>query len=386
MEFRLTEGERELRDKVRAFVDTFSLADIEAIDKEISDLDSDRQAPMTFNPRLAELGVVGMGWPGDLAPQSSQTERFVAHEELDSAGLPTYGLEQSEAVGWMLATFGPEELAAEHLPRILDQSWSYAGGYSEPEAGSDLLALTSKAARTESGWRVSGQKLWTSGAHVADWIFTLVRTDPESLRHNGLSILMIDAKAQGVTIQPVRVMGGWRVNACFFDDVDVPASHLIGEEGKAWMMMSGALDIERSMSFGGREARLLLARYLDRMGTSGAELSEASWAEIGGLIADLEIERLLGLSTVARGEAKDAATGEASMNKIVGPAVAQRVAQLLVDRLGSDAMLAHGTATDRLAGDAEHFLRAATVLSIIGGTSEVQRSIIAQRALGLPRR
>ena len=385
MEFRLTEAERAIRDKVRAFVDGFSLEDLVAIEDEMAALEADRQAPATFSPRLAELGVVGMGWPGGWTPPSTQTERFVVHEELDSAGLPTYGLEQSEAVGWMLATYGPAELAGEHLPRILDQSWNYAGGYSEPEAGSDLLALTSRATRTEDGWKVQGQKLWTSGAHLADWIFTLVRTDPESTRHRGLSLLMIDAKAAGVTVQPVRVMGGWRVNACFFDEVEVPAGNLIGEEGQAWMMMSAALDIERSMSFGGREARLLLARYLDRLGRAEAAPSEAEWAELGELVADLEIERLLGLSTVARGELGESATGEASMNKVGGPAVAQRVAQLLVDRLGVEAQLAPGTGTDRLAGDAEQFLRAATVLSIIGGTSEVQRSIIAQRFLGLPR-
>ncbi len=385
MEFRLNDTERALRAKVRQFVEGFSLADIEGIEKEIADLESDRQAPTTFSPRLADLGVVGMGWPGDLVPRATQTERFIAHEELDSAGLPTYGLEQSEAVGWMLATFGPAELAAAHLPKILDQTWNYAGGYSEPEAGSDLLALTSRATKTDDGWRVNGQKLWTSGAHVADWIFTLVRTDPESTRHRGLSILMIDVNAPGVTIQPVRVMGGWRVNACFFDDVEVPASHVIGEPGQAWMMMSAALDIERSMSFGGREARLLLARYLDRLGRTDADLDEADWAELGELVAKLEVERLIGLSTVARGEAQEPASGEASMNKVVGPAVAQEVAQYLVDHLGADALLEHGAGTDRLASDAEHFLRASTVLSIIGGTSEVQRSIIAQRALGLPR-
>lgn len=385
MEFRLNDAERALRERVRAFVEGFSLADLEAIEREMASLEADRQAPATFNPRLAELGIAGMGWPGELAPRATQTERFVAHEELDSAGLPTYGLEQSEAVGWMLATFGPEELAAEHLPRILDQSWSYAGGYSEPEAGSDLLALTSRATPVEGGWRVRGQKLWTSGAHLADWIFTLVRTDPSSTRHRGLSLLMIDAHAPGVTIQPVRVMGGWRVNACFFEDVEVPASQLIGEEGAAWMMMSAALDIERSMSFGGREARLLLARYLDRLGAVPPERSMQWWAEIGEHIAALEVERLLGLSTVARGEAGQEASGEASMNKVAGPAAAQRVAQFLVDRLGAAAQLAPGASADRLAADAEHFLRAATVLSIIGGTSEIQRSIIAQRALGLPR-
>ena len=155
----------------------------------------------------------------------------------------------------------------------LDASWSYAGGYSEPEAGSDMLALRTKATRTPDGdFVVTGQKMWTSGAHLADWIYTLVRSEPDSTRHHGLSLLMIDAHAPGVTIQPVRVMGGWRVNACFFDDVHVPARALIGQAGQAWTMMSRALDMERSMSFGGREARLLLARYLDRIGKHGTLL------------------------------------------------------------------------------------------------------------------
>ena len=223
MRFRLTEDERTRRDTLRAHIDEFSAADMTAMRAEMTELESDRQAPTLFHPWLVRQRRDGSGLAGPWTP-ASQTDRFVAHEELDSAGLPTYGLEQAEAVGWMLANFGPEELAAEHLPHILDASWSYAGGYSEPEAGSDMLALRTKAARTSGGdFVVNGQKMWTSGAHLADWIYTLVRTDPDSTRHRGLSLLMIDARAPGVTIQPVRVMGGWRVNACFFDNVQVPA-------------------------------------------------------------------------------------------------------------------------------------------------------------------
>lgn len=383
MEFRLNDAERELRDRLRSFVESISPEDMDAMRAEMAESESDRQAPRTFAPRLAEQSVIGMGWPGAHGVEATQTDRFVAHEELDSAGLPTYGMEQAEAVGWMLATFGPQALADEHLKHILDGTWNYAGGYSEPGAGSDLLALTSSARRDGDVWRVNGQKLWTSGAHVADWIFTLVRTDPTSQRHRGLSLLMIDAHAPGVTIQPVRVMGGWRVNACFFDDVEVPVARLIGAEGDAWSMMTAALDIERSMSFGGREARLLVARFLDRVGREGLSLTDQQWTELGGFIADLEIERLLTQQVVALGDRHAPASGEASMSKLHGPAVAQRVAQWLVDTLGAEALLAESA--DPLARDAEYFLRAATVLSIIGGTSEVQRSIIAQRVLGLPR-
>jgi len=384
MRFRLEEHERQLRDRLRARIEEFTAADMAAMRAEMTELQSDRQAPAHFHPWLVQQDVIGLGWPEPLGRPASQTDRFVAHEELDSAGLPTYGLEQAEAVGWMLAKFGPEELAAEHIPHILDASWSYAGGYSEPEAGSDMLALRTKATRTaKGGFVVTGQKMWTSGAHLADWIFTLARTEPDSVRHKGLSLLMIDAHAPGVTIQPVRVMGGWRVNACFFDNVEVPAGALIGQPGHAWTMMSQALDMERSMSFGGREARLLLARYLDRIGTRGVQLDDGDYAELGEFVMELQAERLLGQQVVALGERGEAATGEASMSKLHGPAVAQRFAQWLVDALGADAYTQESG--HRLAEDAEHFLRSATVLSIIGGTSEIQRNIIAQRGLGLPR-
>lgn len=384
MQFRLTDEERALRDGLRSRIDEFSATDMAAMRAEMAELESDRQAPTLFHPWLARQSVTGLGWPAPLGRPASQTERFVAHEELDSAGLPTYGLEQAEAVGWMLVTFGPERLAAEHIPRILDASWSYAAGYSEPEAGSDMLALRSRATRNADGdFVVNGHKMWTSGAHIADWIFTLVRTDPDSTRHRGLSLLMIDAHASGVTIQPVRVMGGWRVNACFFDNVVVPADALVGQEGQAWTMMAQALDMERSMSFGGRDARLLLARYLDRIGSMRAQLDEGAWRELGEFIMELQAERLLGQQVVALGERGETASGEASMSKLHGPAIAQRVAQWLVDALGPDAYT-HGSG-DPLAQQAEHFLRAATVLSIIGGTSEIQRNIIAQRWLGLPR-
>lgn len=384
MEFRLTEDERKRRNELRDHIDEFTAADMAAMRAEMAELESDRQAPTLFHPWLVRQDVTGLGWPAPLGRPATQTERFVVHEELDSAGLPTYGLEQAEAVGWMLANFGPEKLAAEHLPSILDASWSYAAGYSEPEAGSDMLALRSKAGRNSDGdFVVNGQKMWTSGAHLAHWIFTLVRTDPDSTRHRGLTLLMIDAHAPGVTIQPVRVIGGWRVNACFFDDVIVPTDSLIGQEGQAWAMMAQALDMERSMSFGGRDARLLLARYLDRIASFGAELDDTAWRDLGQFIMELQAERLLGQQVVALGERGENASGEASMSKLHGPAIAQRVAQWLVDALGPDAYTRDSG--DPLAEDAEHFLRASTVLSIIGGTSEIQRNIIAQRWLGLPR-
>jgi alkylation response protein AidB-like acyl-CoA dehydrogenase len=381
MNFGLSDEERSFRDEVRAFVDEVGAADMAALRAEMRELEVERYTP-GFHRRIAERGWVGLGWPGRPA---SVTERFILHEELDSASLPTYGLEINEAIGWMLARHGPSELAAEHLPHIIDGSWAYAGAYSEPEAGSDLLALKTRAVRQGENYRVTGSKLWTSSAHLADWIFALVRTDATADRQRGLSVLLIDAKAPGVEIRPVRVMGGWRVNAIFFDDVLVPATNIVGGENDGWRVLAEALNVERSMSFGGREARLLVARLLRRFaGRADSHLTQAELEQLGRFVMELEVERLLNLRIAAMGERDEVPAAEASMNKVVGSELAQRIAQWAADLLAPESLYP-GSDADPLGSSVEEMLRVSTVYTIIGGTSEVQRNTIAQRGLGLPR-
>ncbi|MEX2558125.1 MAG: acyl-CoA dehydrogenase family protein [Actinomycetota bacterium] len=380
MNFGLSDEERSFRDEVRAFVDEVGAADMAALRAEMRELEVERYTP-GFHRRIAERGWVGLGWPGRPA---TVTERFILHEELDSASLPTYGLEINEAIGWMIARHGPDALAAAHLPRIIDGSWAYAGAYSEPEAGSDLLALKTRAVLEGANYRVNGSKLWTSSAHLADWIFALVRTDATAERQRGLSVLLIDAKGPGVEIRPVRVMGGWRVNAVFFDDALVPASNVVGAPNDGWRVLAEALNVERSMSFGGREGRLLVARLLRRFAGRADQLGEARLEEMGRFAMELEVERLLNLRIAAMGERDEVPAAEASMNKVVGSELAQRIAQWAVDVLAPESLYAESDA-DPLAAVAEEMLRVSTVYTIIGGTSEVQRNTIAQRGLGLPR-
>lgn len=385
MNFGLSEEERSFRDEVRAFVDEVGAEDMAALRAEMRELEVERYAP-SFHRRIAERGWIGLGWPGRPA---TETQRFILHEELDSASLPTYGLEINEAIGWMLARHGPVELAATHLPRIADGSWAYAGAYSEPEAGSDLLALRTRAVREGENYRVNGSKLWTSSAHLADWIFALVRTDPAAERQRGLSVVLIDAKGPGVEIRPVRVMGGWRVNAIFFDDVLVPASNVVGAPNDGWRVLAEALNVERSMSFGGREARLLVARLLRRFaGSAGSHLTQSELEQLGRFVMELEVERLFNLRIAAMGERGEVSAAEASMNKVTGSELAQRIAQWAADLLAPESLYPapeDGRPADPPAAAAEEMLRVSTVYTIIGGTSEVQRNTIAQRGLGLPR-
>jgi len=385
--FGLDERERAWRDEVRDFADGVSGDDMLEIRRETARLDVERHS-RTFYEKLARRGWVGLGWPEPYGRPVTETDRFVLHEELDTAGLPMYGVEINEAIGWMLARHGSDELRAEHLPHIVAGTRWYAGGYSEPEAGSDLLALRTRAVRDRDTFRVSGSKLWTSSAHLADFIFAIVRTDADAERHRGLSMILIDTSLPGVDITPVRVMGGWRVNLCFFDDVVVPAGNVIGAVDEGWTVLSEALDVERAMSFGGREGRLWMARFLHRRAGRGGEMADADLEAIGRFVMDLEVERLLGLRLAAMGERGAIANAEASMAKVFGSELAQRLVAWLADRAGPEALFEERRgepAGDQFAADMEEALRAATVYTVIGGTSEVQRNTVAGRGLRLPR-
>ncbi|HEX7524686.1 MAG TPA: acyl-CoA dehydrogenase family protein [Gaiellaceae bacterium] len=388
MNFGLDERERAWRDEVRTFVESLGAADVLGFRREMAALEVERHAP-SFYRLLCARGWVGLGWPQPYGRPVSETERFVFHEEVDTAGLPMYGVEINEAIGWMLVRHGSQALRDEHLPRIVRGDTWYAGGYSEPEAGSDLLALTTRAELDGDVLRVSGSKLWTSSAHLADYVFAIVRTDASATRHRGLSIVLIDTRLPGVEITPVPVMGGWRVNLCFFDGVRVPVTNVVGELHQGWSVLAEALDVERAMSFGGREGRLWLGRLLHRYAGRADELGDARLEELGRFVMELEVERLLGLRLAAIGERGAIASAEASMAKVFGSELAQHLAQWATDVLAPESLYRaeRGAADvpDHLAADMEEMLRVTTVYSVIGGTSEVQRNTVAQRGLGLPR-
>ncbi|SDN83157.1 acyl-CoA dehydrogenase family protein [Pseudomonas jinjuensis] len=348
---------------------------------------------------LQARGWVAAHWPKEHGGQEWSTcERFVLEDELARQGCPWIIPFGVKYVGPVIYTFGSEAQKQRFLPPILGTDEFWAQGYSEPNAGSDLAGLRTQAVRDGDHYVVNGQKVWTTYAQWADWLFCLVRTNNEGKPQQGISFLLIDMRSPGVTVKPIHTMDGYRhVNEVWLENVRVPLENLVGEEGKGWSYAKFLLQNERTAG-----AIVGLAWHvLDRLKRLAAEPDEQGARLLDQPLMRLRIGeyelRFLALEEAAYQavEAMDAGTengGEASLIKIRGTELYQEVAQTLSEALGAagiafDTKALHGAELPPLGPDdaggilKEHFYnRAAT---IFGGTTEVQRNIIAKAVLGL---
>jgi alkylation response protein AidB-like acyl-CoA dehydrogenase len=303
-------------------------------------------------------------------------------------------------VGPVIYTFGTPEQKAEHLPAIRDSSVWWCQGYSEPGAGSDLAALQTAAEDGGDHYIVNGQKIWTSYAHHADWMFCLVRTGREAKRQQGISFLLIDMKTPGVEVQPIRMMDGRHyLNAVFFNDARVPKRNLIGEEGRGWTYAKFLLEHERvenaNLRFITQELQKL-RRVAAEVRSDGRRLADdpAFMAEVGAVEVQfkaLEIGLLRMLSDMDAGTPPG--PGKSSFIKIRGTEIAQRITELLVQASGPDVLRYQpgplfGQGDDAPIGPPHALGPVATYLfcramTIYGGSTEVQKNIMAKHALGL---
>jgi len=374
--------DNQYRDRLRNLTDQFGWPEMKALRAESRKLNVERFS-FEFQRRLGEEGLIGLTWPKPFGQAARLDQQLLMAEELECQGFPGYGLTSIQRGGGMILRNGTEAQIAEHLPHVVDGSYVYCQGLSEPGAGSDLLALKTRAVRDGDEWVINGSKLWTSTAHAATWCSVLLRTDPEQTRHRGLSVLLVDLKSPGVTMQPVRVLGGWHVNAVFYDNVRVPAANLVGEENQGWRVITGNLDEERAMSFGGTETRLFCARLIHRLSGMADRLSDSDLERLGHFVMELEADRLLYLHVGLQAQRGEDTSGTGPMSKVYGSELAQEFVEWAGELMGHETLFAEGA--DVLAEDLEEQLRCATVLTVIGGTSEVQRNIVSNRHLGLPR-
>lgn len=347
-----------------------------------------RASAQEWHAALAERSWVAPHWPQEYGGAGmSSMEQFILNQEMARAGAPPVGGSGLAMLGPTLILHGTQEQRDKYLPPILAGEATWAQGYSEPGAGSDLASLQTRAVRDGDDFILNGQKIWTSAAHTADAIFALVRTDPEAPKHRGISFLLIDdIKTPGISVRPLVDMGGRHYfNEVFFEDVRVPAANLVGEMNRGWYVAMTLLDFERSNIGGAVGARRTLQRLMDVIRADPALRERVRSSPVRHEIAQRYIEtevmyqfslRIISLQN--RGQLPN---DEASMAKLYNSELSQRLAQTCMQALGLKANLMAGT-------DESSFARmyiGMVPATIRGGTSEVQRNVIATRGLGLPR-
>jgi len=335
---------------------------------------------LAWNRHLAAAGWTGLGWPAEHGGRAaSLTQQVIFHEEYARSGAPTrVSIVGEELLGPTLIRFGTPEQQARFLPPIKAVQELWCQGYSEPGAGSDLASVITKAALDRDTWVITGQKIWTSLAHVADWCFVLARTEPGSSRGNGLSYLLVPMDQPGVTVRPIRQLTGTaEFNEVFFDEARTDAANVVGAPGDGWRIAKATLAIERGAAMLGQQVgfRRDLDDLIDLARRTGAAGDPVIRDRLARAWTGLAVIRAYGLATLDGGN--DTA---ASILKILWSRWHRALGELAMDILGAASL----TIDPQL--DRWHrlflFSRAET---IYGGSDEIQHEIIAHRALGLPR-
>jgi alkylation response protein AidB-like acyl-CoA dehydrogenase len=334
---------------------------------------------------------VGIHWPVEYGGRgASVTQVAIYNEELARAGAPPLlGRAGITLVGPTLMAHGTDAQRARWMPRIASGDDVWCQLFSEPGAGSDLAAVSTRAERNGCGYRVSGQKVWSSYATFADMGIALVRTDPTAAPHKGISMLAIPMDAPGVEVRPLRQMtGDHEFNEVFLDDVAVPADHLIGPEHEGWRVANTTLANERGASFIWKEQVLhevAIAALVKSCAYDGVNDDPSVRQRLARSWIDVEIFRLHNARTLARLARGDEIGAESSVVKLFWAAISQRFAETAIGVLGPGALLADDDDGAIDGGQWARRLLSTRANSIMGGTSEIQRTIIGERLLGLPR-
>jgi alkylation response protein AidB-like acyl-CoA dehydrogenase len=351
-----------------------------------------RNFDRNFLAAIGERGFIGLTIPvRDGGLGRGAFEQFAFDEEINFREAPSYSFATAQLLAPSLARFGTEAQRARYLPLMLAGKAVFCLGYSEPNAGSDLASLKTRAELRGDEWVVNGAKIWTTLGTVGDYVWLAARTDPAQARHAGISVFIVPMDAPGITIRPLAAMNGERPCAVFYDDVRLPADALVGDLNQGWSVITHALSQERLLmgAFASRLA-LYLSRlvaelqniaqrdplYLDRVGLR---------CRLGQIAAEVQACRLLALqaATVAAEGGKPIV--EAAISKVFSGELEERMAEAAINWLGPDATLnrwAPGTVLDGLI---EHSLLMGIMYVVGGGSNDIQRNIIAHAGLGLPR-
>lgn len=378
----LTAEERAMRDRLRAY-----LAELVTDDVLAECAGTEGGGPL-YTKVLRQLGAdgwLGIGWPREVGGQARPAiEQFLFFDEVQRAGFPIPFLTLC-TVGPTLMKFGSEEQKATMLPRILRGELHFAIGYSEPGAGTDLASLKTRAVRDGDDYVVNGQKVFTSLAEYADYIWLAARTDPDAPKHRGISILMVPRTAPGVSITPIHTLGGNRTNVVYLENVRVPVSQRVARENDGWRLITTQLNHERVALLAPGPVARFVEETIAWAKSTGA--IEVPWVQLALARATAKIEalRLMAWRQAWNVGLDRLDPAEASTVKVYGSESFVQIYQLLLEVLGVQGILKAGSPGALLRGRIETYYRTTLVLSFGGGTNEIQRDIIAQIGLGMPR-
>lgn len=386
MNFALTEEEKAFQREIRGF-----------LDREVTrDLVEEVESGIGIGPRVREL-LHKMGQRGWLTPQwpreygglnGTHIQKLIAYDEIRYHYAMKGALVGAAQVGPTILRFGTEEQKGKYLLPIARGEIHFALGYTEPQAGSDLARLEVRAVESGDHYVMNGQKIYSSSAHCAEYHWIGARTDPSAPKHRGISLFIVDLKSPGITIRPLYTQDGRRTNEVFYDDVRVPKKNLVGEKNRGFYHIAVALDLERMLPTGDLQRFFddLLA-YIKGAPVTGKDLGNDVLVRqrMAEMALELEVARLLSYR-LAWLETKGMVPNyEASMQKVYVTELKHRLARTALQILKLYGQLTRDSKWAQLRGKAREFFLESFYDTIAGGTSEIQRNIIATRGLGMPR-
>jgi alkylation response protein AidB-like acyl-CoA dehydrogenase len=389
MRYEYTPEQRAWRDEVRAFC-ARHVSD--ALRAEMRQAGNEGDGPLAkaFHRQLFDKGWWGVGWPKDFGGMGKNAvEQYIFIEEMQAAGAPAMNLSITSVAPTILRE-GSDEQKAKWLQPILHGDVDFAVAYSEPEAGTDLAALTTKAELDGDEWVINGQKMWNTGAHTATHNWVAVRTEPDARKHQGISMIIVPMNSPGIEVQGIWTMSNIRTNAVFFDNVRVPRDHLIGARGMGFYYAMMALDFERiQIGCVGMLQRLLaeLKTYVRKTKRDGKPLGTIPWVRraLADLEMRVEVGRQIGLLNAWLIDQGEVPTKEGSISKVYVSELNAHFAGTGMDIMGLAGQM--GDVEDApLHGRLQWLYTIAPMQRFGGGTNEIQRIIIAQRGLGMPRK
>jgi len=379
VDFELDDEQRAWVAEVRQFLDENVTAALRA---EMAEHGLEYQGGelTAFRRRIGEKGWFGLNWPKEYGGLGlTAMHQHLLMSEFEYVGVPGPDLTVT-SVAPMIMRHGTEQNKKEFLPGVARGEIVFALGYSEPNAGTDLASLRTRAVRDGDEWVINGSKIWNSGAQRSTHEWLCVRTDPDAPRHRGISVIVVPIDTPGIEIHPLYAWSGYRTNETFFRDVRVPVTNLVGELNMGWTYITGALDLERGALINVGDLR----RALDELTALAGDPDPAFRRRLAQAEADVEVARLMGLEAASMLDSGRIPSVEVSVEKIFTSELRQRIADLALDLLGPEGLRAHRSAGAPLDGFFERLYRVSPLMRFGGGTNEVLRDVIAQRGHKMP--